>query len=104
MKQQPKIFKTDDGDIRIHYLKVWPKYYKALTHPDETKRKTVEIRKFDRDFQVGDYLWLQEYDPESDKLGDVTFRLITHILDEQPWVPEGYVALSIIERAPMIKF
>jgi hypothetical protein len=104
MKIEPRILKTDDGEIRIHVLKVWPKYFAAINEKDELKRKTVEIRKFDRDFRVGDFLWLQEYDPETEKLGDVVYRQITHILDEQPWVPEGYAALSIIDRAPAIQF
>ena len=45
---------------RSHLLKTWPVYFDALWYG----QKTFEIRKNDRDYQVGDRLVLQEYDPE----------------------------------------
>lgn len=104
MKQPAIEILTDDGVIRLHALKVWKKYFDALTHPDPKKRKTVEIRKNDRNYRVGDYLWLQEYDPDTDTRGKVITRLVTHILDEQPWLPEGYIAMSIMEDEIKIIF
>ena len=46
-------------DPKRHYLKIHPKFMV------ERKRgvKPVEIRKNDRNFQVGDYVYLQEYAP-----------------------------------------
>lgn len=43
-----------------HELKLHPKYFNRIL----TGQKTFEIRKNDRDFQIGDRLILREYDPE----------------------------------------
>lgn len=77
---------------KIHALKTWPEYYHAVDAGD----KTVEIRKDDRGFDVGDILVLYEFDPSSELgyTGELTSRRVTHVLRE-PWVPEGFVALSI---------
>lgn len=42
-----------------HELKTLPNFFEGLF----TGSKTFEIRKNDRNFQVGDFLWLREYDP-----------------------------------------
>lgn len=42
-----------------HKLKTWPQYYERILSGE----KTFEIRFNDRDFQAGDILVLQEYDP-----------------------------------------
>lgn len=42
-----------------HELKCWPEYFARIG----TGQKTFEIRRNDRDFQVGDILILKEYDP-----------------------------------------
>ena len=43
----------------IHSLKIHPEFYRAVAEG----RKTYEVRKFDRDFRVGDTVELQEWDP-----------------------------------------
>lgn len=43
-----------------HELKIWPQYY----HRVKDGSKTFEIRKNDRDFQVGDTVILIYFDPE----------------------------------------
>lgn len=45
--------------VAVHELKTWPEYF----HPLWEGLKHFEIRKNDRGFQVGDVLWLREYDP-----------------------------------------
>ncbi|MCR1915449.1 DUF3850 domain-containing protein [Lactobacillus johnsonii] len=47
----------------MHELKILPEYFRAQA----TGVKTFEIRKNDRNFKVGDDLWLREYDSKSKK-------------------------------------
>ncbi len=44
-----------------HELKTWPDPFRAVA----SGRKKHEVRKFDRNFEVGDLLILQEYDPNT---------------------------------------
>ncbi len=46
---------------KIHSLKTWPQYFSEVV----AGRKRFEIRKNDRDFNVGDCLVLQEWDPQT---------------------------------------
>ncbi len=46
--------------MKWHELKTWPDSFKAV----KLGRKTHEVRRNDRDFQVGDVLVLKEYIPE----------------------------------------
>lgn len=43
-----------------HELKIWPQFYKLVAEGS----KTFEVRKNDRDFQVGDEVKLKYFDPE----------------------------------------
>ena len=45
--------------MRVHYLKTWPAFFAAV----EAGKKPFEIRKDDREFDVGDALILQYWDP-----------------------------------------
>lgn len=47
---------------KTHELKTWPSYFDAVI----TGNKSFELRKNDRDFQVGDVLELKEYNPETE--------------------------------------
>lgn len=46
--------------MKAHELKILPKFYEDIF---EGKR-SFELRKDDRDFQVGDYIIFREYDGE----------------------------------------
>lgn len=46
--------------MNTHHLKIWPDHFEAV----RSGLKTFEVRKDDRDFQVGDLLHLNEYDPD----------------------------------------
>lgn len=47
--------------MRIHNLKTWPSYWRAV----QRGAKTFEVRRNDRDFDVGDLLVLRMWDPHS---------------------------------------
>lgn len=89
---------SEERLAKIHVLKCWPEYYKAVV--DGTK--SVEIRRNDRDYQVGDCLVLHEWNPATEQYSGEMFSVrVTHIVDKQPFVPIDYVAMSIkpwIER------
>lgn len=85
---------------KVHRLKTWPNFYKSVREKDSRKRKTLEIRKDDRGYDTGDLLILEEFDPETQKYtGESCWVLVTHCLRGLPWVPEGYVAMSISETS-----
>lgn len=74
-----------------HSLKVLPEYYKEIVNG----KKTFEIRKNDRKYQVGDKLILKEWDGEN-YTGNITKKEITYILDDNSgFVLTGYVVMSI---------
>lgn len=77
-----------------HELKVWPEYYAAI----DAGKKTLELRKDDRGFQVGDSLLLREFDPKTGIYGESCERVVTHIVQGGHFgIADGYVAMSISE-------
>ncbi len=83
-----------------HDLKVWPEYFAAI----HVGSKPFEIRKNDRDYQVGDTLVLHEYAPGPDEYtGRVAERLVTYMLNgDDPMgyafgLRTGFVALGLRE-------
>lgn len=76
-----------------HDLKILPEYYRAVNEG----RKTFEVRKSDRPFAVGDYVNLNEYDP--DYAGGYTGRVwngvITYILNDKRYCKDDYVIFGI---------
>ena len=67
-----------------HDLKVWPEYFRALAHG-----KRFEVRKNDRNFQVGDELLLREYAPGPDEYTGQTLTVtVNYILSGDD--PMGY--------------
>lgn len=63
---------------RSHELKILPRYFR------DVKRglKRFELRKNDRDYEVGDYVKLCEYDGES-FTGEFLWVRITYILSQE---------------------
>lgn len=83
--------------MRAHKLKTWPQYFSAVRYLN----KTCELRKADRDFRVGDYLMLIEYNPDLDAAtGAYLCRRVTHILtaaDAPRGLVDGFVILSLAD-------
>ena len=78
--------------MKIHDLKIDPEYFNAVRFG----RKTFEVRKNDRNYEVGDCINLQEYDRNSDLYTGRTLNVqINYILDNQEFLREGYVVLGI---------
>ena len=78
--KQPKQPKTID-------LKIEPKYFEA----QEKGNKNFEIRKNDRGYQVGDLLFLHEYE-NNQYTGRLLVRKVTYITSYKQ--KEGYVVLG----------
>lgn len=77
--------------IRIHGLKIHPEYYQEVL----LGRKTFEIRKNDRNYQVGDMVRLCEYDPnKKEYTGRKLYKEITYITDYAQ--KENYVVFGLI--------
>ena len=83
----------------IHELKTWPAFYDSLVRGN----KKFELRKNDRDFQIGDMVQLKEYDPNVDYYtGRYIIARINYILltAESMGLKEGYCifCFEIIEN------
>jgi hypothetical protein len=76
-----------------HILKTLPLFMEALISGD----KTFEIRPNDRDFQVGDFLYLREWYPHNQTWGDrqLQFRITYVLADPNFGVMPGYAVLGI---------
>lgn len=67
--------------MTTHELKTWPHFFEDL----QGDCKTFELRKNDRDFQVGDLLILEEYDPKTKTYtGNIIHKYVTYILKHDP--------------------
>lgn len=77
---------------KIHELKIYPTYYKAVSNGE----KTFELRKNDRDYQVGDILNLKEWDGNK-YTGHSMMRRISYIYSGNGnyGLSEGYCILGI---------
>lgn len=76
----------------IHELKCWPVYFEHLY------QKPFEIRKTDRDYQVGDKLLLREWDPTvQEYTGRQCTREVTYILAAHDGLQPGYAILGLAQ-------
>ena len=75
-----------------HEIKIDTKFYARVADG----QKTFEIRKNDRDYQVGDVLCMREYDPKGEYYIDHSHMLIANIVYMSTFQQkEGYVVLGI---------
>jgi ASC-1-like (ASCH) protein len=93
----------------IHELKTWPQYFQDI----KEGKKTFEIRKNDRNYQVGDVLLLKEWEPkgyssvdpntlEGEYTGEEMKVHVTYIMKSMPeyisyfGIGSGVVVMSIL--------
>jgi uncharacterized protein YqfB (UPF0267 family) len=79
--------------VSAHELKIWPDYFEDVL----TGTKTFELRDGrDRDFKVGDVLFLQEWRPSvREYTGRSTSVVVTYILRDVGGLEPGFVVLGI---------
>ena len=77
--------------MKIHELKILPEYFLEVVNGN----KTFEVRKNDRDFQIGDYVTLREYNIETNEYTGRQINVkITYVLDNSNYCKEGFVIFS----------
>ncbi len=83
---------------KIHELKILPQFLYSVIKGD----KTFEVRKNDRDFEVGDIVRLREWNPDTQTYGEFDCECdIIYLLDNPEYCKEGYVILGITHADPM---
>jgi len=55
-----RTIQLNDDDMKTHYLKTWPKFFEDVA----SGKKTFELRKDDRGFEIGDTVILDEWCPD----------------------------------------
>lgn len=77
----------------LHRLKTLPGPFRAIRRGE----KVHEYRRNDRDFQVGDYLLLQEWE-NGEYTGESLTVRVTYITRDEEWGGSaGFVCMSIID-------
>jgi hypothetical protein len=77
---------------REHELKTWPEYFGAVLDGS----KTFEARFDDREFEVGDVLYLREWNPETEAYtGRETRRTVSYKLSGGEFVCQSYCILAL---------
>jgi len=79
--------------FKIHVLKINNEFFHAIAKGE----KTFEVRKNDRNFRVGDVLYLKEYSQKIEEYsGDKIYKKIIYILEGgQFGIEPGYVVLGL---------
>lgn len=75
--------------MKVHNLKIKPQYFWNIV----CDIKTFEVRKNDRNFEVGDIITLREF--ENGKFTGKSINVeIIYILNDKEYCKEGYVVLG----------
>jgi hypothetical protein len=74
-----------------HTLKCWPSFFADVADGS----KTFEVRRNDRNFQVGDTLRLLEYVPDYDYTGDECSVKVLGVWSDLPGVLPGHVVMRV---------
>lgn len=80
--------------LKIHKLKTWPPYFQDTLDG----KKPFEVRKDDRDFGVGDFVWLEEWCPVDGKYTGrkIGFNISYKLSGGEFGIEEGYCVLGFI--------
>lgn len=84
-----------------HELKIYPQYFKEII----AGNKHWELRLNDRDFRIGDTLFLREYNPDTKEYtGNYIDNLqITYVLSNYYALLDNHVILSFTYKKNMIR-
>lgn len=75
-----------------HHLKTWPEWFA----PVRAGQKPFEIRLDDRNFEIGDILELEEWDPDTKAYtGESYLARVIFIARDLPGLEPGYCAMGI---------
>jgi len=80
--------------MKAHDLKIYPEYWEDIV----TGKKTFEVRKNDRDYQVGDLLLFRKFDPVANSypnFDEVLVCDVTYVVDLSKIGIEGYVGMQV---------
>lgn len=79
--------------MNTHHLKCWPVEFQAI----KNGRKTDEFRKDDRNYRVGDFLILREWNPHRKKYSVEEIAVEVTFITRGPHfgIPKGYCVMSI---------
>lgn len=74
-----------------HVLKVYPQYFDDI----DQGLKTFEVRFNDRNYHVGDILFLREFEPAGEEYsGRILICKVIYILSDPLYVRDGFVILG----------
>ena len=77
---------------KVHELKTSPDYFSAVCRGV----KKFEVRYNDRCFEVGDLLYLREFDGRTQNYtGRAKHKRVTYMLDDPRFVKNGFVIMGI---------
>lgn len=74
-----------------HRLKTLPEFFYAL----HSNAKTFELRRNDRDFRVGDLLYLERWTPMGGFTGSVIIKRVSYVLEDFEGLLPGYCILGL---------
>lgn len=78
--------------MNVHVLKIWPPFFEDVSNGV----KTFEVRRNDRDYQVGDIVVLKEYHHNYDMYtGREVRRRICYLLDGYTGIAQGFCIFGI---------
>lgn len=90
-KEENQLPELPEG-LEIHKLKTLPTEFQASLEG----RKNFEIRKNDRGFQLGDYLYIEEYDPVTKRYtGRKLGRYVKYMIQGRYGLPEDICVMEV---------